>query len=236
MVSEDFFVFAVLISIFQLNVTLGILYIGLPEFRFRMGLYDVVIDRINHYRFFEIYEGKTDLGQLLASDGAFSERLNEVQDWVIELPPEYLEKLPPRINQHIRNYKPSEKKRDRCLWSLYKWFANGRDKVLIWILTLVIAFVAIWGRALFPDLLKDYNSIVQIIAGIGFLNIILHLIFGFILPSSFQKKFNASIEYVMNEIKIKEEPKPFDFLESLDERYLETTHKDENDDDSRRSR
>ena len=39
----------VLVGIFQVNVTLGILYIGLQQFRFRENLYDDIVQLINQH-------------------------------------------------------------------------------------------------------------------------------------------------------------------------------------------
>ena len=68
---------SVIINIFQLNAALGILYVGLPKFRFRENFYNTIVERINFHEYSETYrdEVKDARGRLLDGDSVFTNGL-----------------------------------------------------------------------------------------------------------------------------------------------------------------
>ena len=78
----------VAIALFQLNVALGILYLGLPHFRSRENYYDTVVEHINTQNYSETFKGdaKKFRDNLMGSDSKFSRYHHRVRKKIVGLP------------------------------------------------------------------------------------------------------------------------------------------------------
>ena len=129
----------VLVGIFQINVTLGILYIGLKQFRFRENLYADIVQLINHHCYADIHQ--SDHSDLLKNDSDFSTHYHTIREWIIALPDNYQQKL-----DGIETFKfltPKEESTRRLL-RLHNWFLKDRDKRWVWRVTIMPSLAALW--------------------------------------------------------------------------------------------
>ena len=185
----------ILISIFQLNVAIGILYTALPKFRFSENLYNNVVDCINSYGFF----ANQDVAHNLAgSNDNYGVPYRYIRGLVNTLPTDFHEKLEgiEKFDSYTSSSPPER------LWHLWHaWYAKNVDKWLVWIVSIIAPFLALW-LCFFSVEFLDYCNIVYfstliVFAGLGQVIPIMNVLWGFWMVRKVSKKVNASLAKAM---------------------------------------
>ena len=175
-----------LIGLFQVNITFELLYIGLPELRFRTNLYNNIVEVIDYHRYSDIYQKISETNQ----DGDLSDQYHTIQGWICKLPSENTSSL----NIDLVDYAPRTK--GDWLLSLHDYFAKDRDKAVVWILTVFPALSAIWMRHIDPQILEDFFINPAWIAGMGILIPIVFVILGRVLASRVKSRLKKALEAI----------------------------------------
>jgi len=83
---------ATLIALCQVNVALGILYIGLREARYRQKAYESIVEILNAHKYCRVTDS-THFTEMLLSEGVFARKHHLIVDWIRELPGQIQAKL-----------------------------------------------------------------------------------------------------------------------------------------------
>ncbi len=194
----------VLISICQINVALGILYVGLGESRFREKLYAAVETQIKNKDFVNVDINSKAYSSLITGDSEFADFHHLVRDWICELPENRQAGLLSSHWQALTQDDSGEiQSKKRKLPYRYHAFLQNIDKWIVSIVTIIPSFVAIWG------LLYLQWSGIAIEQGSGLAIIyLLGLVFGQLVPVGFlvaglrisrsvRNQLNEAVEYLM---------------------------------------
>ena len=138
--SETNFAISALTDVLQVNVALGILYIGLKRFRLRNELYAKVVRTVNENNFGDISQS-SDADSLFRTDREFSEAYHKIVEWIRELPINYQNKLK-NINENL--LQPEDAARTRTLPLRHRWILSGGDRIAVWLLTLLLSMAGVW--------------------------------------------------------------------------------------------
>lgn len=175
-----------LVGLFQINITFGLLYIGLPELRFRSNLYDNIVDAVNYHRYNVIYREVSETEQ----DGNLSNSYHTIMGWIYKLPAEMKYGL--KVN--LDKYAPTTT--GNWLSSFHDQFAKDRDKLIVWFLTVAPAILVIWTRYSWPEILeRSYNKL-SIVAGAGLLIPIVLVFLGYMLARTVKGRLDRSLETI----------------------------------------
>ena len=191
----------VLVGIFQVNVTLGILYIGLQQFRFRENLYDDIVQLINRHGYADIYQsGHKD--HLLGNDSSFAIHYHTIREWMIALPDNYQQKLE---GIEIFEFHTSEGEPTQRLLRLHNWFLKDRDKHLIWGITIIPSLIALW-LCLSPIFANSHVFYTLFgTAVFGQLILIVNALLGYLIVlRKTKEQLNRSLSFVMDKHKKRE--------------------------------
>ena len=139
------------IALFQLNVALGILYIGLPNFRSRENFYDTAVVLINDYKYSETYrsEVRNARNNLMDSDSKFTHSHHYIRKTIVGLPSPHFDQLigSEIFERQIQTQNPPNKWHHR--W--YKWFASNWDKCIVGLFSVLIPTGVLWAYFLYPS-------------------------------------------------------------------------------------
>ena len=144
------------IALFQLNVALGILYLGLPHFRSRENYYNTVVEHINTQKYSETFKGeaKKFRDKLMGSDSKFSRYHHRVRKKIIGLPSVHYNQLNEReiFRQNQQTRDSSNKWHHR--WC--GWFGDNWDKCIVGLFAVLIPTVVLWAYYLWPPPKTSY--------------------------------------------------------------------------------
>ena len=127
-------------NIFQINAALGILYVGLPKFRFRENLYDTIVECINFHEYLKM--PFNEVAKDLLHNTGFADNHKYIRSIIALLPEVYRDNL--KGNENIDALFPEEEQPPRPLPGLYRWFADDLDKYTVGSCTIVVSIVALW--------------------------------------------------------------------------------------------
>ena len=139
------------IALFQLNVALGILYLGLPNFRSREDYYDMVVEHINTQKYSDTFDAavKKFRDILMENDSKFARYHHFVRKKIVGLPSPYYDKLDGsavfRWQQQAQN--SSNKWHHR--WC--GWFGDNWDKCIVGLFAVLIPTLVLWAYLLWPS-------------------------------------------------------------------------------------
>lgn len=193
----------VLVGIFQINVALGILYIGLQQFRFRENLYDDIVQLINQHGYADIYQSGHK-AHLLDNDSSFAIHYHTIREWMIALPANYQQKLEGIYQQKLEGIEifevpTSEGEPTQRLLRLHNWFLKDRDKHLVWGITIIPSLVALW-LCLSPIFANSHVFYLLFGAAVfGQLILIVNALLGYLIVLRRTKEqLNRSLSFVMD--------------------------------------
>lgn len=178
-----------LIGLFQINITFGLLYIGLPELRFRSNLYDNIVDAVNYHRYNSIYRKVSETEQ----DGDLSDSYHTIMGWIYKLPAE----MKYGLNIDLDKYAP--RTTGNWISTCHDQFAKDRDKLIVWIFTVAPAFVVIWSRYFSPENLERLYDKLSIVAGAGIIIPILLVFLGYMLARIVKGRLDRSLETIKDQ-------------------------------------
>ena len=197
---------AALVGVFLLNMTVGLLYIGLPEFKFLKDLYDVIVENIESHNYSETYERLIHgTGHQTITDGDFSDRHHYIQDWLVELPTDYKKRLPEKVQEHLKTQTQSQNRWKRVTWWIYKWLTMNGDRFLIWTIVVFSTIIVVYGRLWFSDVLNENFDHLSYLASFCIFIVGLNVILGYYLPRRVHTKLDESMGHVKNKLKEQEE-------------------------------
>lgn len=191
-------------NIFQINAALGILYVGLPKFRFRENLYDIIVERINFHEYLKM--PFNDVAKDLLHDADFTDNHKCIRSIIALLPEAYRGNL--KGNKNIDTLFPEEEQPPRPLSGLYRWFANDRDKYTVGLCTIFVSIVALWILCFFSLPASKISLLGRIFMGIfifgAFLGQIVfgaNVYFGRRMAQQVKKDLNNSLEIATEKIR-----------------------------------
>ncbi len=175
-----------LVGLFQINITFGLLYIGLPELRFRSNLYDNIVDAVNYHRYNVIYRKVSETEQ----DGDLSDSYHTIMGWIYKLPAE----MKYGLKIDLDTYAP--RTTGNWLSSYHDHFTKDRDKLVVWVFTVAPAFVVIWLRYFSPEILEKFYNKFSIVAGFGICSPIILVFLGYMLARTVKGRLDRSLETI----------------------------------------
>ena len=185
---------ATIVAILQVDIALGILYVGLKEFRFREKLHHNIATAISDSGFVTLARSNTLLGKLFAEDNEFSRHYHTVREWILELPDsdrqkiERIDELNIALNRPERPVSPSIQ-RD-------KWFLRDRDKRMVWAVVIVPSLAVMWLLVFFQ---AGGTQVLGVITGIlGQLVLARNVFLGRVLARRAEREVQDSVKYIMN--------------------------------------
>ena len=192
---------SVIINIFQLNAALGILYVGLPKFRFRENFYNTIVERINFHEYSETYrdEVKEARGRLLDGDPVFTNNHHYIRRVVSTLPDDYRNEL--TGSENFDSSLP-EGQSSQPPARLHNWFADDRDKYCVGTLTIFVSIVALWICFFNPTCLEIFSvGWVFTAAFLGQLAMIVNVYLGQLIARRVRKKLNSALEDITDKLR-----------------------------------
>jgi hypothetical protein len=147
---------AALVALCQVNVALGVFYVGLREARYRNKLYAEIVTIFNARLGALGMDGRVSrFPDFCFMDSKFAKMHHFVMEWIRELPEDFKEKL----TEISKWQTPSGQARiseSSDLWSRVKhiWFKTHGDKWVIWLLTITPALTIIWCFLIRPSLIS----------------------------------------------------------------------------------
>ena len=193
----------ILLSMLQINVALGILYIGLEVARYRKRLIAqletikqnevdlLVLDadgnlsdsRLNAY------------SNLLGRDSNFGKAHYYLCTWVCELPVrqdmDSGELEADLFSQAERMPKPPR---------LYRWFKGDLDRWTTFVVTSLIPIGLTWGLVIHPDYILKFQSSVYVALIVGQACVVAHVVAGWLMVKHYIKKFSEAVKLLRDSI------------------------------------
>lgn len=132
------------IALFQLNVALGILYLGLPSYRSRENYYNTVVEHINTQNYSETFSRsvKKFRDALMDNDSKFSRHHHYVRKKIVGLPSSHYDRLEGKatFRRHQQTQNASKKWHHRwCGWLRENW-----DKCIVGVFAVIIPTLILW--------------------------------------------------------------------------------------------
>lgn len=131
-------------NIFQINAALGILYVGLPKFRFQEILYEAIVERVNFHGYLDM--PFDNVGASLLHDPKFTDSHKYIQSVVALLPEEYLGNLEgnkrnlfPEPEDDEDQPEPPPDPPPLCCR-----FIDNRDKYIVGASNILVSIIALW--------------------------------------------------------------------------------------------
>ena len=187
-----------LVQILQVNIALGILYVGLKEFRFREKLFSKIAETISDYDFVSLLREQNRLGILFSSSEKFSEHFHIILKWIRELPDDYRLKIKGIETCSIPESQPG--KTTQASLRLHRWFLKNRDKYLAWYATIIPSLLTIWWAYFFGTINQEIGLSVAVV---GELVLVVHVILGRKMAQGAQAQVSHSTKIVMEQFRKK---------------------------------
>ena len=128
--------------LFQINVALGILYVGLSKFRFRENLYDSIVERINFHEYLE--KPFDDVASGLVHNTGFHDKHKYIRSVVAILSEEYVARLKGDKNKLFPKDEKGNPPPTPDPPPEYCRFTEDRDKYWVGISNIIISLLALW--------------------------------------------------------------------------------------------
>ena len=148
---------SIIIAIVQINIALGILYVGLPKFRFRDNIYNDIVNILNANPFVDLIEERRDrFERLLMTDSEFSGHYHDLRIWLRKLPDYFRDKIQGSERFKIMQHEHAPRSRldhaERGFW----WFEVNGDKKTVWISSIIPSIFLLWWMLLDEGMNYEY--------------------------------------------------------------------------------
>ena len=184
----------ILLVLVQVNVALGALYIGLPVARYRVRLYDSIIDLLARQSFSE-----SDVWGEQLRRPSIQKAYNQVSLWVGEI----LENKAGELEQVVtRVFDPEAQKEDQDAEELdwqYRWFRSNWDRVVVTIVNFLPVYLVL-GPFAFPACEPPVWLLASTIFA-GHAILVSHLYIGRTMVIKQTDAFKASLRVAVNVLK-----------------------------------
>lgn len=188
---------AILLCMLQINVALGILYIGLQPARYRNRIYkNIVVECIGNADTLRQLGGSTKhkdgYNSKVAGDTNLSNCHHTVAMWVGELPEAYRKDLPSDMPTNINRHDSGTL--EVPPWD-YRWFKSNFDGNVIIFMCSIIPIIYLWLLLPLQDLCWWIIS-GYVLFFIGQCLIIFNIWFGNRIATNYSEKFATALEKV----------------------------------------
>ena len=192
----------VVVELLQVNIALGILYVGLREFRFRERLYHNMVKAISESGFVGITKSQETLASLFQENMTFGVNFHTIRDWILALPDSEREKIdkyeelkfPPA--REDRNEQELQT-RSRFWMQMHNGFLNNEDKYIVWWTSIIPAMVWMWVLLWWSDS-NTIKVISAILAIVGLVAILGMWALGRQIAQKSEKEVQSALDYIMN--------------------------------------
>lgn len=188
----------------QVNIALGILYLGLPESRYREKLIETILGRLADSGCDEIV-GSTPYQEIMGPDNTFADHHHYILGWVGEVTTK-------KDRRGARQAQLSEKwikllddqdysepqwlKRDRRYW----WYRSAGDKWWTLLILVILPILGMWLSEFHSTLAAKLATTLWIALGFGQLSIVMHVLVGRRMATRIGRQIEKRSEYMSRKL------------------------------------
>lgn len=183
---------SVFIAMCQVNIALGILYLGLPESRYREKLIETILARLTDSGCDDMDVVSADYTRLTTTDETFSNHHHYILDWIGEVPTDKLKGRWADLLDSQQYRGPTWIKRDRRYW----WYKHGVDKWLTLFVLVILPILGMWLSEFYSSFAGESSMVSWMVLGIGQLSIAMHVIIGRRMATRIGGQISRKSEYV----------------------------------------
>lgn len=187
---------SVLIAMCQVNIALGILYLGLPESRYREKLIETILTRLADSKCDEMDVVSTDYAKLTSRDNTFSKHHHYILDWIGEVPSDRLTGRWTELLDSPEYKGPTWITRDLRYW----WYKHGVDQWWTLFILVILPISGIWLSAFYDSFAVESAEILWTVLGIGQLSTVVHVITGRRMATRIGRQITKKGEYLSGKL------------------------------------
>ena len=186
---------SVFIAMCQVNIALGILYLGLPESRYREKLTDTILSRLSDSGCDDMNVESNRYRDLMKLDGTFAVNHHYILGWVGEVPPD---KLKDKWKELLG---PKKENRTSITADLrYSWFKYRLDQWWSLVVLVILPILAVWMAEFRHEIVGASATISCIVLGLGQLSVAVHVIIGRGIASWIGRQIVKRSEYMSSKL------------------------------------
>lgn len=184
----------------QVNIALGILYLGLPESRYREKLIETILGKLA-----DMDVGSTPYLKIMGTDNTFADHHHYILGWVGEVPTKKDRRgarqaqLPEKWIKLLDDQDYSEPqwlKRDRRYW----WYRSAGDKWWTLIVLVILPILGMWLSEFYSSFAAKLATILWIVLGLGQLSIVMHVLVGRGMATRIDKQIEKRSKYMSRKL------------------------------------
>ena len=181
----------ILLSMMQINIALGILYIGLGVSRYRNRLHEAIVASI-HARVGTRDDSTASIyAQMLDDDDEFREKHDKVSLWIGELPDRYSNQL---VGTSAGLFS-TKTEGVQVPPKPYRWYKFNLDRWITFIIASVIPIGLTWYLAVCPS--NPPPGIIYPVLAIGQVLVAGHVLAGWWMVRHYRDDFSEALKYVV---------------------------------------
>ena len=183
-----------LLSLLQINIALGILYIGLRGGRYREKLLRALAELIGNRE--QQFREAPEYDRLAGIDDKFQKRHHAVARWVSELPADRMDDMDAVTRRFATTKKPP---------LLYRWFRGHWDKRVCFTVLTILGIAMSWSVVYLGDdaLCSPSSWIMYGLIALGQVLIAFHVVVGSWMVSHYSGQCERAFDYLEAETRAK---------------------------------
>ena len=183
-----------LLSLLQINIALGILYIGLRGGRYRQKLLRLLAKLIDHRA--QQFREAPEYDRLAGVDDKFQKRHHAVARWVSELPADRMDDIDAVTRRFATTKRPP---------LLYRWFRGNWDKRVCFTVLTILGIAMSWSVVYLGDdvLGSPALRIMYGLIALGQVLVSFHVVVGSWMVSHYSSQCERALDYLEAETRAK---------------------------------
>lgn len=186
---------SVFIAMCQVNIALGILYLGLPESRYREKLTETILARLSDSGCDDMDVASNRYRELMNTNKTFSAHHHDILGWVAEVPTDKLNDKWRKLLD-LQEEKRTSIKRDL----VYLWFKYRLDQWWSLVVLVILPILAVWLFEFRNEIAGALATTSWFILGLGQFSIAFHVIIGRRMASRVGRQIKKKSEYMSTKL------------------------------------
>lgn len=178
----------------QVNIALGILYLGLPESRYREKLIETILGRLADSGCDEMDVGSTSYRGIMNADNTFADHHHYILGWVREVPTKKDKWIKLLDDQQYNE--PQWFKRDLRYW----WYKGAGDKWWTLIVLVILPILGMWLSEFHSTFVAKLATMLWIVLGLGQLSVVMHVLVGRRMATRIDKQIVKRSKYMSRKL------------------------------------